>query len=363
MKRQRVTLADVARHLNISRATVSNALNGNRYVSPRTKERVQEACKQLGYRVNALAQGLRTNKTRIIGVTVPDIQEPFLGSLVRNVEIELKEYGYEMLLGSYFFDTKEEERILRTFEALRLDGIVAISGLDNTLSAYTSIAAEIPVVFLERNALGARISSVLLDSFQFGVDAVSYLYGHGHRRIAYLTIEYDNFRILKDRYLGYVEGLKRHSLPYSDDLVIKRSNLLLHEIEYTLSDIRELYEHLVANGVTAVLVVSDYVAVALIKGLTSIGVRVPQDVSILSVTNISYGTVTTPTLSTYDIAPQNGAHEAVGLLMKMQTLQRRRVQKIYLPHTLVERESVLDLRTAGTRSVGERRPSSQGVAS
>jgi DNA-binding LacI/PurR family transcriptional regulator len=345
-KKAPTTLEDIARHLHISRATVSNALSGNRPVSAATKKQVEEACVHLGYRMNTLARSLRTSRTKIIGVTVPDILEPYLAVLVTDVEVELKRHGYEMLLGSYFFDSDEEIRILQTFRSLMVDGILAISGRDDTLPAYRDLVRQIPTVFLGRDPMGAPISSVGSDDFSQGEEAVDYLATRGHTRMAHLTIEYSNFRILKGRAEGFLHGLKKHNLPSDESSVIVVPRILTHEIDYTLEYARQVYQRLREMDATAVFVVSDYVAIALVKGLTSMGVAVPRDLSLVSVTNTPYVALTTPTITSFDLAPQIGARDAVDLLMKQLGRGRNPVVHLTIPHTLVERESVLDSRAS-----------------
>ena len=342
-KKAPTTLEDIARYLHISRATVSNALSGNRPVSAATKKRVEEACVRLGYRMNTLARSLRTSRTKIIGVTVPDILEPFLAVLVRDVEVELKRHGYEMLLGSYFFDSDEELRILQTFQSLMVEGILAVSGRDDTLPAYRDLARQIPTVFLERDPIGEPISSVGSDTFSQGEEAVDYLAARGHTRMAHLTIEYSNFRILKDRAEGFLHGLRKHGLPADESHVIVVPRILTHEIDYTLEYTREVYQRLQQMSATAVFVVSDYVAIALVKGLTSMGVAVPHDLSLVSVTNTPFVALTTPTITSFDLSPQVGARDAVDILMKQLLRSRNRAVHLTMPQSLIERDSVRDL--------------------
>ncbi len=333
------TISDIAKALNISRSTVSNAITGKRYVSEKTKEKVSEICTKLNYKPNKFAQGLRTKKTNIIGVTVATVSEPYLGQLVRNVEEELKKINYHMFMGSYYFDTEEELKLIEGFERYMVDGIIAISGTDETNKAYEQIASRVPVVFIARHPAKCRIAKVSVDDRQIGIDAVEYLVNMGHRKIAYLTIPYENFGTLRLRLEGYNDGLKRYGIPYNRDLVIIDAKMRLNEIPTSI----KVAEKVEKVGATAVFVVSDYIAVGLIKGLTMIGIKVPEQISILSVTNIDYCLITTPLLSSFDLSPKLAAKNAVRLIHEMQSDSRPKYTNIVIPHKIIHRATVATL--------------------
>jgi LacI family transcriptional regulator len=330
------TIGDIAKSLNISRSTVSNAITGTRYVSEKTKRRVFEACRRLNYKPNVFAQGLRTKKTNIIGVTVATVSEPYLGQLVRNVEEELKKVNYHMFMGSYYFDTEEELKLIEGLERYMVDGIIAISGTDETNEVYERIATRIPVVFVSRQPGRYEIPRVCVDDRQLGIDAIDYLVSMGHSRIAYLTIPNENFGTLRSRQEGYIEGLRRNGIPYDANLILIDDNMRLNEIRTSIAVAKTVE----AVGVTAVFVVSDYIAVGLLKGLSMIGIEVPAQLSILSVTNIDYCLITTPQLSSFDLSPKKASVEAVSLIHKMQSDVRSQHPHVVIPHKLVERETV-----------------------
>jgi LacI family transcriptional regulator len=341
--KSRITLDDIANRLKISKSTVSNALTGNRYVSPRTAFRVREFCRQYGYRGNVLARGLRTQKTNIIGITVPDITEPFYSSLVRQVEEELKTVGYQILLGSYDFNDDEERKIIETFEDMMVDGLIVIAGLNGTDEVYGNLTTRFPVVFLDRKSNDDRVVSVVADHRQIGLDAVNYLVAKGHRNMVHVTIPFRDFRTAELRAQGYRQGLARHGLEDGGSTILIEPTLRLHEIPTSI----ELAKRISQLEVSAVFAVSDYVAIGLIKGLSALGKRIPEDISILSVTNTNYCLVTSPTLSSFDLSPEDSSRQAVDLMLKSISGVTDKQYSIAMPHRLVERESVRTLSSSG----------------
>ncbi len=338
-KKATITLGEIAEMLKLSKATVSNALTGNRYVSPSTARKVREISEKYGYRANHLARGLRTRKTNVIGVTVPDITEPFYSSMVRHVEEELKTSGYTILLGSYNFDCEEEKRIVETFRGFMVDGIIAIAGLNDTDELYSGLSGDIPIVFLDRAVDTGRVSSVVADHKQIGIDAVRYLVAKGHRKITHLTIPYGDFRTAALRARGYEEGLAMYGLDRRKSTILVEPSMRLNEIPTSIAVARRIGE----VKATAVFAVSDYVAIGLLKGLSSIGVKVPANVSILSVTNTNYCLVTTPTLTSVSLSPVESTQKAVKILLELLSAKRRRPESVTVAHTIVERESVRDI--------------------
>jgi LacI family transcriptional regulator len=334
--RRKPTLGDIAELLNISKATVSNALSGNRYVSPKTIKLVRKASKQLGYQVNIIARGLRTRTTNIVGVTVPDITEPFHGLLVHHVEEKLKEYGLEMLLGSYYFDLNEELRLIETFQRLMVRGIIAISGLDNNTVKYQDLSQGISTVFLERDPLNYAISAVIPDHRRISIDAVDFLVSRGHRKIAHLTIPFENFHTLKLRAEGYIEGLKKNGIEFDKSLLFIEPSIRLHEIQTAI----QLADRIKETGASAVYVVSDYVAIGLVKGIVFSGLRVPEDISILSVTNVDYSMITSPSITSIDLSARWSAKRAVKMLLELKPEETIQAKRIFSPHKIIERESV-----------------------
>jgi LacI family transcriptional regulator len=336
---QSIKLDDIARALGISKATVSNALTGNRYVSQKTIQRVHEACSRYGYTVNYLAQSLRTRTTRTIGVTVPNISEPLISTILHYVEQNLKKRGYEMLLGSYYFDPKEEIRLLGTFRRMRVDGILAVSGQDDMEERYLEAAAAVPVVFLERDPGDLPISCVMTDYYKSGVEIVRFLRSKGHSRIGYLTIRYDNFRKLKHRLDGYLDELKRTDGNGARPIVIEEPRLIMHEVDSTLKLASRLRQRIHESGATAMHVVSDYIAVSLVKAFSDLGVRIPGELAMIGFGNVDYCRVCTPRLSSFDPDARKLGARAVSVLLDLINKTVTGPVREYVPFSIVERET------------------------
>lgn len=202
-----------------------------------------------------------------------------------------------------------------------------------------------------RDPADYRVSSVVPDFYECGRSAARYLASKGHKRIAHLAIRNDNFLILQKEEAGYRDALRECGLPFDPSLLIVEPAILLNEIRASL----KVPQRIIDTGATAVYVVSDYVAIGLVKALQELNVRIPQDISILSVSNVDHCLVTTPMLTSIDLSSSKSVEKAVGLLMKMQS-DPTRISHIRVPFTIIERQSVSTLPGASHVELTEKGP-------
>jgi LacI family transcriptional regulator len=330
------SIADIAHTLGLSQATVSNALTGHRHVSPATAKRVLQLARELGYEGNAIARGLRMQSTKTVGIIVPDITEPYVATVVRHLEQELKRLGYQMLLGSYYFDTAEERKILARLRSFMVDGIISVSGPETNDRYYGEVSKSLPVVFVERVSHSHNLPMIGNDHRAIAASAVDFLYQRGHRRIVHLTIPYEHFSNVRLRAEGFLEGLARNGLEASKSRILVDSRIRLHEVTTSL----EIAKTVKKCDATAVFVVSDYVAVGLVKGLSKLNVKIPEEISVMSITNVDYGLVTTPTITSIELFPNDVAKSAAETIMLMISGKPIDAVRSAIPFKIVERESV-----------------------
>lgn len=177
------TIHDVARRAGVSIATVSGVLNGSRYVSPELTERVLKAVAELDYTINQVARSLQCRSTRLVGMLVPDISDPFHAAVVKVVEDALKTAGYTLLLGNLRDRLDEQTRYLQDLRAQQVDGILLymVPGSDDEVRKL--VESRKPVVLLGRAPVSFKADVVATDHRTGTRLAVEYLLSRGHRRI------------------------------------------------------------------------------------------------------------------------------------------------------------------------------------
>ncbi len=202
------TIKDVAALSRVSTATVSHVINNSSNVSPHLRDRVLNAIRDLKYHPNAIARGLKTSKTKTVGMIVPDITNPFYPAVIRGAEDVLRDAGYILTVGNSDSDPAKEELYYRTFRAQRVDGLILTACLSTHPPEYIlhHELGTIPVVFVDRYYSGLGVDIAIVDNVRGSFSAVTHLLNAGHRRIAILTgpMELINARM---RLRGYKKAL------------------------------------------------------------------------------------------------------------------------------------------------------------
>ncbi|MFJ2609286.1 LacI family DNA-binding transcriptional regulator [Streptomyces sp. NPDC091279] len=311
------TIQDVARLAGVSTATVSRALSGSRPVGADLTRRVQEAASQLGYRHNALAQALRTQRSRTIGMVVPQISNPFFPLLVEAVERRLQIDGVDLLLCDSHYDLDVEARRLRTLTDRHVDGII-ISPLHATDSApaIRTAAGLVPVIQIDRQVEGLAGHWVGVDDAVGFGQLVDLLVARGRRRLVFVSSELDNSSA-RDRAQAFEKSLARHGLEAAAPALLGR-----FDVSWGLEAARRLVEDFGDSGPSAgargagsgssgsrsgaggyggpdgVVCGDDLIALGVLRGLSRAGVSVPDQVAVTGFDDIAFAEISDPPLTT-----------------------------------------------------------------
>jgi LacI family transcriptional regulator len=199
------TIYEVAERAGVSASTVSRVLSGTRAVNPELAERVQKAARDLGFRPNRAARNLRLQRSAIVALVIPDIENPFFTSLARGVEDVAQEAGYNVILCNTDEDPAKEASYLEVIEADRMAGAIVASTSSSDASAKL-FAAGTPLVAVDRVITGADVDTVLVDNTDSARKATHRLLSAGHRRIGCITGPTD-VPSLAQRVTGFREAI------------------------------------------------------------------------------------------------------------------------------------------------------------
>jgi len=292
MKTHPITIKDIARELGISPSTVSRALKDHPDISPQTKLQVRELVDKLKYKPNAVALSLRSRKTNIIGVIVPQMVHHFFSSVISGIEEEAISAGYNVMI---FQSNESYERELLNVQALlasRVDGVLAsISKTTRKFAHFKELMEnEIPVVLFDRASDELDTDKVIVDDFAGAFDAVEYLIKTGCRRIAHFAAP-QHLKIGYLRQRGYISALEKNGIMVDDELIVKCDTH--DEALETTAKVMAL-----ANPPDAVFAVNDLTAAGVLKVLKRLHLRVPEDISVVGFTDGLVSTVTDPPMTT-----------------------------------------------------------------
>jgi len=287
-----VTIKDLARHLNISVATVSRAMRDMPEIKAETRDAVLKLAKEWDYQSNLLATNLVKNRTRTIGVIVPDLAYHFFASVIKGIEEEAIARGYSLLLTQTSELYERELTNVQNLSRGQVEGfIVSISQETTDFEHLKRLQRKgIPLVFFDRDADEIDVSKVMVDNVGAAYEATKHLIENGSKRIAFLAGP-SNVTVSNLRQSGYEKAIQDAGLDLDKSLVVHGNYNLLQAIKLT----NELFE--LENPPDGLVVVSDRLAVGAIAALRKKNIRIPEDVAIVSFNDEPICTIVTPTLS------------------------------------------------------------------
>lgn len=313
---QPVNIQDVARAAGVSPASISNYLNGRQdRMRADTRARIQQVIEALGYKPNAAARQLKTGHSPMVGLLVPTVANPFFGELAVAVERAAQEADLHVILCNTLRDPAREQQFAEELAAYGVRGLITASTLSDSGRMAGLTQRGIVRVSFDARPDGDG-DAVTLDNAAASAMAVAHLAGLGHRRIAYATgptgtfnraLRYDGFRAETER-LGLTEAMVLvEETPHSESL-------------FGDTDLPELGRRLARRVAaahprpTAVVAVNDMTALGILAELRVLGLRVPEDMSVVGIDDIGLATLLHPALSTIRQPLARMAETAIGRL-------------------------------------------------
>lgn len=324
------TIIEVARAAGVSKSTVSRVLLGGAQVKQATKTRVLETIDTLGYERNELARSLRTDRTRMIMLALPDITNPFWAEIARGLQDTVEAAGYSVVIANTDWDAQREQRFLSTARRNRFDAII-INPV--AVTARSLLDSAVPTVILGLLHEFSNIDTVGSDSYQGTQHALDYLYTLGHRRIACIRGMHQHGRG-HDRYRAYTDFLHQHALPVDPALVV--------EVPFDLVGGQRAAQILLTAETrpTAIFAANDILAIGAMQTAISLGIRVPDDLSVIGMDDVYAAAIASPALTTMAKAKYEIGVWAGRLMFdRLHTNEPIAPRQHAIPCTLVVRES------------------------
>ncbi|WP_308634524.1 catabolite control protein A [Paenibacillus silvisoli] len=329
-----VTIYDVAREAGVSMATVSRVVNNNPNVKPQTRKKVFEAIERLGYRPNAVARGLASKKTTTVGVVIPDISNAIFAEVARGIEDIANMYHYNIILCNADKKKDKEIRVINTLLEKQVDGLLFMGGAvtDEHLQAFKT--ANVPIVLCATTDENGTMPSVDIDHEGAAFDAVQSLIGKGHTRIAMIAGTLQDPANGYARFQGYKRALEEAGLPYDESLV----RIGNYRYESGADAMKYFLEQ--DTPPTAVFSATDEMAIGAIHCIQDAGLKVPDQISVISVDNSRMASMVRPQLTAVAQPMYDIGAVSMRLLTKLMKKEAVENPKVVLPHEIVNRQSV-----------------------
>lgn len=334
MPKRPATIADIAKSLGVSMATVSRALNGSTLISEKTRKRVVTEADRLGFTPNPIAVALKTGRTRTIGMVVPLINRNYFVEAIAGVESVIYDAGYELLIASTGNYYEREKKVIDSLSQGKVVGVIAAVAAETTdYQHYKDLIAKgVPVVMFDRLMPLEGMSSVVQDDYQGAYDATRHLIEQGCR-VIYHYRGLQNVSMWNAREKGYRHAMADAGIKVERNWVYTALTTPEEGVKYAnkLLARNELPEGILFSG--------DFAAKAAMEVFAANGVKMPEQVAVVGFVNEPWDKYLDPPLTSVEQFPYEIGKEAARLMLK--AINGDKPQKIVLDTELVIRKSSL----------------------
>lgn len=287
-----ITIKDVAQAAGVSPGTVSKVLNGYSNLSKETIAKVNKVIADMNFQPNLTAKSMRTKKTNMIGIVVPDVAHPFFTELYVELQKEFAKYNHGCLV---FSSHSQEDKEIETLKAMLLrqvDGILfsSVGWSEVTIQSLISIGKKIPLVSLNRFFPNTAIKSVSIDYFSGVTKAMTHLITKGHRKIAYISGHLGS-AAGDDRLSAYRSALQKFGIAYDENLIFSGDM----EIRSGYRCAREIVQTFPLPS--AIVAGNDAMAIGAMKFLKEKHIRIPNDIAVIGFDDIEWCNIIDPPLT------------------------------------------------------------------
>ena len=303
-----MNIRDIARRARVSTATVSRTLNRASTVDPKLARRVLNVVQRTGFYPNVQARALVSGRSRIFGLIVSEITNPFFPEIVQSFENIAVAHNYEILLSSTVHDPERMRLAVRRMVERRVDGIAVMTfGMEEALATDPQLR-RIPLVFVDQSPDDGRSSHIQID-YLFGIrQAVSHLVDLGHERIAFISGPL-NLPSAVERRTAFVTALRQLRLKRDRQLVIEGD----HTMEGGMAAFSKLCQ--ITDKPTAVVCSNDMTAIGVVRQAYETKLRVPEDISVVGFDDIRFSRFMVPPLTTIQMSQSRLAELAFRALL------------------------------------------------
>ncbi len=329
-----VTIKDVAKAAGVSYSTVSRALSGSPEISADTRDRILQVCKQMNYTANTVARAMVMKSTKLLGLILPGVNNPFMSELAYHIDRQARARGYNIILCNSSRKAEQEAELFELMIGRQVDGIILCPSAPESYETLKPYLNRVPTVFVGENLRETPESYVSVDNRKGAFLGVEYLYGLGHREILYFGRRRgSNTHQLRAE--GYEEACREFGLTPR----FCYNTFSSSSIKYGYQLAKQLFAQ--ERDYTAIFASTDTNALGILQAAEEIGLKIPEELSLLGFDNIHDSGLPRINLTTVEQPMKMLASVAVDVLLdKVQNELEGYTHRILMP-TLVERSSCL----------------------
>jgi LacI family transcriptional regulator len=300
-------IREIAKRAKVSTATVSRAINRVPTVDPQLSKRVWKVVDDLGYFPNTQARALVSGRSRIFGLLVSEITNPFFPEIVQVFESIAVEHGYEILITSTGHDLKRMQMAVRRMLERRVDGVAVITFGEEDSVFNDAKLRNVPLVFVDVGPQRSRVSNIKIDYLQGIRQAVQHLAGLRHQRIAFISGPLESGAARKG---AFIMAMREVGLPTPTQYLFEGD----HDLDGGMAGLSHLVS--LANPPTAIMCSNDMTALGVMRKSHEKGISIPRDLSVIGFDNIRLAEFVLPPLTTVEMSQAELARIAFHALLK-----------------------------------------------
>ena len=335
---KKTSLNDIAQQLGVSKTLVSLVLNGKakeQRISDEVCKKVIKLAKELNYKPNQIAKGLRTGKTHTIGLIIADIANPFFGKLGREIEKEAAKNGYRTIFCSSDENPENSQKQIELLQQGQVDGFIIAPPAGSENQILSLKRNKTPFVLIDRNFPDIDTNYIVIDNIQAAYDATDHLVKKGFRRIACVTLNV-HLNNMNQRVLGYKQALIENNIPVDEELI--KMMPFTHEKDDIVEAVKQL-EPGNKSKVEAIFFATSKLGIMGIETLHSLGLHIPDDIAVVSFDDPDAYKISQPPVSAIAQPLQEIGSESVKVLLDMMHGRNVETKKIVLKAKFIPRKS------------------------
>lgn len=342
MKPKRITIKYIAEQADVSFSTVAKALHNDPVINEKTREKVQKIAKDLNYKPNVLAKGLRNSKTKTIGIILNDLQSPFYSEIYKAIGDVINKRGYTMLLSDSSYNEELEMKNISTMISQGAEGIIISPVTRDSASIRTLIDDPIKAVFIDNRPSNPNINCVYVDHKEAARIATEHLIQAGHRNILLLDGP-ERLPSSQDFREGYIEALISHDIVVNERLV-KNNPISIEKTFIQMKSIFSCEDSVSRDEFTAIVCLSDVIAIGVYESALQLGFNIPERYSLIGYDNILATKYLNPPLTTVHQPKEQTGLYAINLLLDEIENGHNEHRQVILNPVLVSRSSVRNIK-------------------
>lgn len=333
MAGKRITIREVAKYAGVSIGTVSRFINSSGYVGKEARDKIEDAVKQLNYLPNSAARSMINRKSKIVGIAVPEINNPFLADLVVRLEDRLTKNNYSMMLCNTKFSREKIANFVDDLIMRNAEGLILVSNNVKEKRVIQKMGEYMKTISIGEHV--AYFDCIKLADYAAACALTQYLIDMGHRKIAFVGFHPNSTQTM-ERLQGYKDTMEKNGIPLIERYMLKTSS------EYDETK-KLLEEH---EPPTAIININDFNALKSYDEIEKKGLKVGREISVVGFDDISVARFLSPALTTVTCDTKKMAVEAVSMLIEnIEQDSKGSSLEITLPSEMVVRDSVADLQS------------------